>query len=148
MLKFISNHKLPSMLVLLLLTLGLPMRAFGQVDQGSISGSVKDTSGGSIAGAAVTLTNDDTGVTQTATTNGNGEYIFAPIKIGHYTLTAEFKGFQKVQQKNVTVDVQQKVLVDIALPPALRPKRWSSTKRLPRCRRRMRRSARLSKSAK
>jgi hypothetical protein len=117
MLKFISNHKLSSMLVLLLLTLGLPMRAFGQVDQGSISGTVKDTSGGSIAGAAVTLTNDDTGVTQTATTNGNGEYIFAPIKIGHYTLTAEFKGFQKVQQKNVTVDVQQKVLVDIALPP-------------------------------
>ena len=29
----------------------------------------------------------------------------------------EFSGFQKVQQNNVTVDVQQKVLVDIALPP-------------------------------
>src|ERR1700742_1346816 len=117
MLKFILNHKLCSILALLLVALALPMGAFGQVDQGSISGTVKDTSGGSIAGAAETLTNDDTGVTMTSTTNSNGEYIFAPIKIGHYTLTAEFKGFQKVQQKNVTVDVQQKVLVDIALPP-------------------------------
>jgi hypothetical protein len=117
MLKFILNHKLSAILALLLMALVVPTQTFAQVDQGSINGTVKDTSGGSIAGANVTLTNDDTGVTQTMTTNGNGEYIFAPIKIGRYTLTAEFKGFQKVQQKNVTVDVQQKVLVDIALPP-------------------------------
>ena len=86
------------------------------MDQGSISGTVKDTSGGSIAGAQVTLTNQDTGVTQSMTTNASGEYIFAPIKIGTYSLTAEFQGFQKVQQKNVSVDVQQKLLVDITLP--------------------------------
>ncbi len=117
MLKFILNHKLPSIVLLLLFALALPMQTLAQVDQGSISGTVKDTSGGSIAGASVTLTNDDTGVTQTMTTNGLGDYIFAPIQIGRYSLTAEFKGFQKVQQKNVTVDVQQKVLVDITLPP-------------------------------
>ena len=117
MLKFILNHKLSSIVLLLLFALALPMQTLAQVDQGSISGTVKDTSGGSIAGASVTLTNDDTGVTQTMTTNGLGDYIFAPIKIGRYSLTAEFKGFQKVQQKNVTVDVQQKVLVDITLPP-------------------------------
>ncbi len=116
MLKFILNHKLRSILALLLLALVLPMQAFGQVDQGSINGTVKDTSGGSVAGASVTLTNEDTGVTQTMTTNSNGEYIFSPIKIGRYSITAEFRGFQKVQQKNVTVDVQQKVLADITLP--------------------------------
>jgi hypothetical protein len=116
MLKFITNHKLRSILALLLLALVLPMQAFGQVDQGSINGTVKDTSGGSIAGASVTLTNEDTGVTQTMTTNSNGEYIFSPIKIGRYSIMAEFRGFQKVQQKNVTVDVQQKVLADITLP--------------------------------
>ena len=140
MLKFILNHKLSSIVLLLLFALALPMQTLAQVDQGSISGTVKDTSGGSIAGASVTLTNDDTGVTQTMTTNGLGDYIFAPIKIGRYSLTAEFKGFQKVQQKNVTVDVQQKVLVDITLPRARRPRRWSSTKRRRRCRRRTRRS--------
>src|SRR5215467_12972343 len=117
MLKFVSNYKLCSMLASLLLALALPMQAFGQVDQGSISGTVKDTSGGSIAGANVTLTNQDTGVTQTMTTNSLGDYIFAPIKIGTYSITAEFKGFQKVQQNNVKVDVQQKVLADITMPP-------------------------------
>ncbi len=117
MLKFILNHKLCSILALLLAALALPTGALGQVDQGSISGTVKDTSGGSIAGANVTLTNQDTGVTQVMTTNALGEYIFAPIKIGTYSITAEFKGFQKVQQNNVKVDVQQKVLADITLPP-------------------------------
>lgn len=116
MLKFILNHKLCSILALLLFALALPTQTFGQVDQGSISGTVKDTSGGSIAGAQVTLTNQDTGVTQSMTTNSLGDYIFAPIKIGTYSITAEFKGFQKVQQKNVSVDVQQKLLVDITLP--------------------------------
>jgi hypothetical protein len=116
MLKFILNHKLCSILALLLFALALPTQTFGQVDQGSINGTVKDSSGGSIAGASVTLTNEDTGVTLSMTTNANGEYIFAPVKIGRYSITAEFKGFQKVQQKNVTVDVQQKVLADITLP--------------------------------
>src|ERR1700742_2191578 len=116
MLKFILNHKLCSILALLLVALALPAGAFGQVDQGSINGTVKDSSGGSIAGASVVLTNQDTGVTQTMTTNALGEYIFAPIKIGTYSITAEFKGFQKGLQDNVKVDVQQKVLADITLP--------------------------------
>ena len=55
-------------------------------------------------------------MTQMMMTNALGEYIFAPIKIGTYSITAEFKGFQKVQQNNVKVDVQQKVLADITLP--------------------------------
>src|ERR1700743_2477938 len=117
MLKFISNHKLYSILALLLFAMALPTRTFAQVDQGQINGTVKDTSGGSIAGANVTLTNQDTGVTQVTTTNSQGEYIFAQIKAGTYSVTAEFQGFQKVVQKNVSVDVQQKVLADITLPP-------------------------------
>jgi Carboxypeptidase regulatory-like domain len=116
MLKFIVKHKFCSILALLLFALALPTQTFGQVDQGSINGTVRDSSGGSIAGANVTLTNQDTGVTQTQTTNSSGEYIFGPIKIGTYSVTAEFKGFQKVQQNNVKVDVQQKVLADITLP--------------------------------
>ena len=70
-----------------------------------------------MAGAQVTLTNEGTGVSITTLSGSTGEYSFSAVKIGHYSLSAEFRGFQKVQQNNVTVDVQQKVLVDIALPP-------------------------------
>ena len=117
MLSLILNRKLSSILALMLLGLILPCQTFGQVDTGAISGTVKDTSGGTVAGARVTLINVETGVSVTTTTSPIGEYSFSPVKIGHYSLSAEFKGFEKVQQNNVTVDVQQKVLVDIALPP-------------------------------
>jgi hypothetical protein len=106
-------------LALLILAFVIPASVFAQVDAGAISGTVKDTSGGVVAGAKVTLTNEDTGQ-QTSTTSGAaGEYVFAPIKIGHYSVSAEFTGFRTVQQKNVSVDVQQRLVVDFALPPGV-----------------------------
>jgi hypothetical protein len=117
MFTFILNRRLPLAFALVLLGLMLPCQTFGQVDTGAISGTIKDTSGGSVAGAQVTLTNKGTGVSITTLSGSTGEYSFSAVKIGHYSLSAEFRGFQKVQQNNVTVDVQQKVLVDIALPP-------------------------------
>ena len=99
--------------LVLLLGLILPLQMLAQVDTGAISGTVKDTSGGVVAGAKVTLINEGTGVLISTITGSSGEYSFSPVKIGNYSLSVEFAGFQKVQQKNVTVDVQQKVVVDI-----------------------------------
>ena len=112
----ISSRKLSCILALFLLGLVLPSRVLGQVDMGSVSGTVKDTSGGVIPGATVTLTNDGTGISISTTSLSAGEYTFSPVKIGHYSVSAEIKGFQKVRQNNVTVDVQQKVVVDLSLP--------------------------------
>lgn len=91
--------------------------AFSQVDTGAILGTVKDTSGAVIPGATITLKNDDTGIVQTGTSGASGEYTFSPVKIGHYSVAAEFKGFQRVEHTQVSVDVQQRVVVDFALPP-------------------------------
>ncbi len=91
--------------------------SFAQVDTGAILGTVKDTSGAVIPGATVTLKNDDTGVVVTTTSGSGGEYTFSPVKIGHYSVATEFKGFQRVEHSQVTVQVQQRVVVDFALPP-------------------------------
>ncbi len=88
-----------------------------QVDTGSILGSIKDTSGAFIPGARVTLTNEDTALAETTTSGASGEYTFSPVKIGHYAVSAEFKGFERVEHTQVTVDVQQRVVVDFTLPP-------------------------------
>jgi len=112
----ISYRKCSGIFALLLLGLVLPSRVFSQVDTGSISGTVKDSSGAVIPGATVTLTSEGTGISTTTTSGSAGEYTFSPVKIGRYSVAAEIKGFQRVRQNNVTVDVQQKVVVDLALP--------------------------------
>jgi hypothetical protein len=88
-----------------------------QVDAGAILGTVKDSTGGIIPGVKVTATNEETGAAVTETTNSAGEYTFAPIRIGTYSVAAEFKGFQRVAHTHVTVLVQQHLVVDFELPP-------------------------------
>ncbi len=90
---------------------------FAQVDTGSVLGTIKDSTGGLLPGATVTLTNDDTGANATIAAGSTGEYEFTPVKIGHYTVSAELKGFERTVHKNVTVAVQQRVLVDFVLAP-------------------------------
>ncbi len=108
---FVRNTALIALLII------FPQLALSQVDTGAILGTVKDTSGAVIPGATVTLKNDDTGVVVTTTSGSGGDYTFSPVKIGHYSVATEFKGFQRVEHTHVTVDVQQRVLVDFVLPP-------------------------------
>jgi hypothetical protein len=102
---------------LIALCIVFPQLALSQVDTGAILGTIKDTTGAVIPGATVTLKNDDTGALVTTTSGSGGEYTFAPVKIGHYSVATEFKGFQRVEHTHVSVDVQQRVLVDFVLTP-------------------------------
>jgi hypothetical protein len=113
----ILNRKLTLVVLAFLLGLTLPRTTLCQVDAGSISGTITDSSGAAISGAKVKLTNEDTGIVLTTDSTSSGDYTFAPVKIGRYSVSAEFAGFQTVRQNNVTVDVKQKVVVDITLAP-------------------------------
>ena len=88
-----------------------------QVDQGTIAGSVVDSTGGVIPSADVTLTDTDTGLMLHGKTNESGEFVFSPIKIGNYTLSASAPGMQKTTQNNLHVDLQQRLSVDLRLQP-------------------------------
>ena len=68
--------------------------ASGQVDQGAITGVVQDSSGAIVPGAKVTVANIDTGLVLQGITNGSGVYVFSPLKIGNYTVSATASGFQ------------------------------------------------------
>jgi len=92
-------------------------QAFGQLDQGSVTGLVQDTSGAAVKGASVTLTNTDTGLELYATSNASGIFIFSPVKVGHYTVKATGQGFDTVLQENVQVDIQERVNVPLTLKP-------------------------------
>ena len=55
--------------------------AFGQVDEGSITGTVQDATGAVIPNALVTLVNTDQGITAETRSNNSGEYFFSPVRI-------------------------------------------------------------------
>src|ERR1700733_2335672 len=88
---------------------------FGQVDQGSISGVVQDSSGAVIPNAKVTLLNKDIGLSLETTTKGSGEYIFTPIRIGNYSVSVMAPGFSTTTQENLKVNVEQHLQVNIFL---------------------------------
>ncbi len=106
-----------SFLYALLVILLLRAVAYSQVDTGALVGTVKDESGGVVPNAKVTLTNNGTGFRLATTTGSDGTYVFTPIKIGVYTVEAEATGFETVKRTNITVQVQQQVVVDFVLRP-------------------------------
>ncbi|HEX8282386.1 MAG TPA: TonB-dependent receptor [Pyrinomonadaceae bacterium] len=99
--------------LLFLLTAALP--AFGQVTTGSVNGVVNDPSGASVAGANVTLRNNETGITRNTTSNDDGEYIFPQVEPGHYTLTVEASGFKKSVAPDIVVEVGVPARARVAL---------------------------------
>lgn len=100
-----------SLSVLLLFTCA----AFGQFDTAEVLGTVHDASGGILPNAAVTLTNQDTGIEFKTTSDGNGNYDFFNVKVGRYTITAELTGFSKFSTTDVAVNVNARQRVDITM---------------------------------
>jgi len=92
-------------------------RASAQVDQGTIAGIVLDTSGAVIPGADITLTNVDTGLVMHGKSDASGIFVFSPIKIGHYSLSASAPNFQTTVQQNVKLDLDQRLNISITLKP-------------------------------
>jgi Carboxypeptidase regulatory-like domain/TonB dependent receptor-like, beta-barrel/TonB-dependent Receptor Plug Domain len=101
--------------LVVLLCSAAPLRA--QVDTGSILGTVTDSSGASINGASVTLTNQGTNSALTTTTSGDGSYKFTPVRIGTYRIKVSIQGFSTLEKRDVTVEVGQSVVVDFGLKP-------------------------------
>lgn len=88
-----------------------------QVDTGSITGTIRDTSGAVVSGAKVTLKNEGTGIALSTQTGGDGSYSFSPVRIGSYTLEATASGFKTEVQTHVIVDVSARVLQNFSLQP-------------------------------
>jgi Carboxypeptidase regulatory-like domain len=106
-----------SVMPLALMIMLAPALGFAQVDTGTITGTVRDTSGGVVPNAKVTLTNNGTGFSVATSTAGSGTYVITPVRIGTYTVQAEAAGFQVVKRTNITVQVQQQAVVDFVLRP-------------------------------
>jgi hypothetical protein len=89
--------------------------AFGQQITGTIVGTVKDPQGAVVNTATVKATNLDTGYSRSAPANGYGEYRIDYLPVGKYSVEATAAGFERFVQKNVALDVDQELTVDITM---------------------------------
>jgi hypothetical protein len=97
------------------LLLSLAGATFAQ-NNGSLEGTVKDSKGGVIPGAAVTASEPSLGVHQTAQTNGVGLFAFTELPPGTYSVTVENQGFKKETKNDVVVPTASRINVgDIVL---------------------------------
>src|ERR1700733_14755627 len=72
---------------------------------GSLTGTVKDPSGGVIPGATITLANATLGNQNTVVTDGQGVYSFPNVPVGRYDLTITLEGFKPLRRTGVAGDV-------------------------------------------
>ena len=113
--KFHRQWIVPAILLLIGALASVQLHA--QVDQGTITGIVQDPSGAVIGQASVTLTNIDQGSVLKTKTDGAGVYVFSPVKIGSYKLTATAPGFETTTQTNLHLSIQQRLNVVVTLKP-------------------------------
>jgi len=90
---------------------------FSQGNQGRITGTITDKSGGVVAGATVTVKDVQRGVTRTLTTGDSGEYNAPNLLPGSYAVRAEAKGFRAIEQQNILLEVGKEIRVDLSLQP-------------------------------
>src|SRR5262249_41988555 len=97
--------------ILLLLAFGVCALA----QTGQITGLVADPAGAAVAGAKVTVTNVDTGITRETNTNDQGYYTFALLNPGNYELGVQKTGFKTATRPGIKLDVAQVARVDLSL---------------------------------
>jgi len=90
--------------------------AFPQTITGSITGSVRDSSGLAVAGAELTLLHPATGVERKATSNERGDFVFPSLQPGAYDITVGMAGFKTVERKALRLTASETLAIgDIAL---------------------------------
>ncbi len=80
-----------------------------------VTGLITDSTGSAVVGAAVGVTNVSTGVSVTTTSNETGNYLTPFLAPGQYELTVQAAGFKKMVRKNIGLQTDDRVRIDVQL---------------------------------
>ena len=92
----------------------LPVSALAQ-QRGSISGKVVDPDGLALPGATVTVKEQNTGITRTATTASTGAYTIPNLDPGTYTVSVDMPGFSKVTRKDQPLTAGSQIVLELKM---------------------------------
>ena len=99
----------------LLLVLVTALPALAQRFTATIRGTVKDSTGGVVPGAQVTLKGEDTGLGRTTTTNASGIFSFTELPVGSYQVEVGLSGFKSAVVTHIALNVADVRAVDVVL---------------------------------
>src|SRR3954468_17119122 len=99
----------------LLLAGSVPARAQATAINGTIEGTVSDSSGAALPGVTVTITNTDTGAQRVVVSGAEGTYRAQLLPLGSYDVVAELQGFKKFEQKGISLSAGQTATINVAL---------------------------------
>src|SRR5688572_6054644 len=88
--------------------------ASAQTYHGSVRGQVRDQQG-MISGTAITLINEETSASRTVFSNEVGEYAFAGVLPGMYTIRASLVGFKTEERKAIRIVTYSSIVHDFEL---------------------------------
>jgi len=100
-------------LIMMVFTFSSPVMA--QATTGSLKGVVADQNGAAVTSATVTAKNEETGITATTTTGGDGIYEFPSLKPGKYTVSVEATNFKRTEHTGVDVKIGVVNPLDLSL---------------------------------
>jgi len=105
---------LPTVFLLLTVHCSL-LTVTAQSTSATLSGTVEDTQGAVVPNVTVAVLNLDTSLQRQTITDESGSYVFVFLPPGRYRVTAEGKGFAKVQIENVVLNVGDQKALQIQL---------------------------------
>ncbi len=112
-----ATRFLPQVCALVFLLAAFALPAAAQSNKATLTGTVTDQNGGTVAGASVTVTNVETNAERTVITDDNGNYEAPLLDPGVYRVTASAASFNKVINENITLQTGARQPLDIVLPP-------------------------------
>jgi Carboxypeptidase regulatory-like domain/TonB dependent receptor len=95
--------------------LGFSSLLLAQVGDAELSGAVTDPSGSPVAGAKLSLTNEESGVQRSTATDSEGRYLFPALAPGRYSLKTEAPGFRSSTVTGILLNVGTRVDKNVPL---------------------------------
>jgi hypothetical protein len=112
--KFRDAFQVALLISLLTIPIG---HAYARQVQGSLTGTVLDSSGAAIQGAEVKIVNQGTNLRQSTRTDSNGVYTFPDLPLGAYSVTFVKDGFKTEEHTRIVIQANRSTTVDGALQP-------------------------------
>ncbi|HEU5254626.1 MAG TPA: carboxypeptidase regulatory-like domain-containing protein, partial [Vicinamibacterales bacterium] len=102
-------------IVLVVSLVTLASAAFAQITSATITGTIKDETGGLLPGVDVTVSNVQTGLNRSVVTDDNGYFTVPGLAPGTYEARASIQGFTTAVQSGIVLEVAQQAALNLVL---------------------------------